>query len=58
MMKKFTAAGWKQVESKDNVTEDEIRALFDLIDRDRSGTLSLRVRLYLIPKLLLSCIKN
>ena len=43
MMKKFTEAGWKQVESKDNVTEDEIRALFDLIDRDRSGSLSLRV---------------
>ena len=43
MMKKFTEAGWKQAETKDNVDEDEIKALFDMIDKDKSGSLSMRV---------------
>ena len=43
MMKKFTEAGWKQAETKDNVNEEEIKALFDMIDKDKSGSLSMRV---------------
>ena len=43
MMKEFTEAGWKQAETKDNVDEDEIKALFDMIDKDKSGSLSMRV---------------
>ena len=43
MMKKFMEAGWKQVETRENVDEDEIKALFDIIDKDKSGSLTLRV---------------
>ena len=43
MMKKFTEAGWKQADTKDNVNEEEIKALFDMIDKDKSGSLSMRV---------------
>ena len=43
MMKKVTEAGWKQVnKAKDNVNEEEIKALFDMIDKDKSGSLSMR----------------
>ena len=42
-MKKFTEAGWKQAETKDNIDEEEIKALFDMIDKDKSGSLSMRV---------------
>ena len=42
MMKKITESGWKKVES-DTVKEEDIRALFDMIDKDKSGSLSKRV---------------
>ena len=48
MMKKFTEAGWKQAETKDNVNEEEIKALFDMIDKDKSGSLSMRVGICLL----------
>ena len=40
-------AGWKQVEKKDNIDEDEIKALFDIIDKDKSGSLTLRVFIHM-----------
>ena len=43
MMKKITEAGWKKAESE-NVKEEDIRALFDMIDKDKSGSLSKRVK--------------
>lgn len=43
MMKKITEAGWKKAESE-NVTDEDIRALFDMIDKDKSGSLSKRVK--------------
>ena len=42
-MKKITEAGWKKAESE-NVKEEDIRALFDMIDKDKSGSLSKRVK--------------
>ena len=40
-------AGWRQVtksEDKSAIKEEEVRTLFNLIDKDRSGSLSKRVR--------------
>ena len=39
-------AGWRQVsktEDKSAIKEEEVRTLFNLIDKDRSGSLSKRV---------------
>lgn len=41
-MRKMTESGWKKVDSEE-VKEEDIRALFDMIDKDKSGSLSLRV---------------
>ena len=46
MMRKITEAGWKKAESE-NVKEEDIRALFDMIDKDKSGSLSKRVKSFL-----------
>ena len=38
--------GWKKfgsVDGKNDITEEEIRNLFNMIDKDKSGSLSLRV---------------
>ena len=43
MVRKMTESGWKKVESEE-VKEEDIRALFDMIDKDKSGSLSLRVK--------------
>ena len=43
MIRKITEAGWKKAESE-NVKEEDIRALFDMIDKDKSGSLSKRVK--------------
>ena len=40
------SAGWKQVgktEDKSDIKEEEVRSLFNLIDKDKSGSLSRRV---------------
>ena len=42
-MKKIVEAGWKKAEPE-NVKEEDIRALFDMIDKDKSGSLSKRVK--------------
>jgi len=41
MMKKITESGWKKSDGE-NIKEEDIRALFDMIDTDRSGSLSKR----------------
>ena len=41
-MKKITESGWKKSDGE-NIKEEDIRALFDMIDTDRSGSLSKRV---------------
>ena len=46
MVKKLTDSGWKKVDTEE-VKEEDIRALFDMIDKDRSGSLSLRVMMIL-----------
>ena len=46
MVKKLTDSGWKKVDTEE-VKEEDIRALFDMIDKDRSGSLSLRVLMIL-----------
>ena len=46
-------AGWKQCEKLDNksmIKEDEIRVLFDMIDKDGSGSLTKRVNKPKWPK--------
>ena len=45
-MKKITEAGWKKAVSE-KMTEKDIKALFDMIDKDKSGSLSKRVKLLL-----------
>ena len=42
-MKEVMDAGWKKNKNSDQIKEEDIRALFDMIDRDKSGSLSLRV---------------
>ena len=48
MMNSLTQLGWQKVEtSKENdINEEDIRALFNMIDKDKSGSLSLRVGLF------------
>ena len=46
-------AGWRQVsksEDKSGIKEEEVRTLFNMIDKDRSGSLSKRVRVQTNPK--------
>ena len=45
-MAEIQEAGWKQcekVEDKSGIKEEEIKALFDMIDKDGSGSLTRRV---------------
>ena len=35
--------GWKKVDDKSDIKEEEIRNLFNMIDKDKSGSLSVRV---------------
>ena len=46
MLSEVESAGWRKVGSggKDGIKEEEIKSLFDMIDKDRSGSLSVRVR--------------
>ena len=46
MLSQVENAGWKKVDSvggKTDIKEEEIRSLFNMIDIDRSGSLSVRV---------------
>ena len=44
MIKEVSKAGWRKVDSSEGPKEEDLRALFDMIDRDRSGSLSMRVQ--------------
>ena len=49
-------AGWRQVsktEDKSAIKEEEVRTLFNMIDKDRSGSLSKRVRSRTVAKVIL-----
>ena len=46
VMVEIEDAGWKQVtktEDKSSIKEEEVRSLFNMIDKDKSGSLSKRV---------------
>ena len=46
VLSEVESAGWKKhgnVDGKGDITEEEIKSLFNMIDRDRSGSLSVRV---------------
>ena len=47
MIKEVSKAGWRKVDSSEGPKEEDLRALFDMIDRDRSGSLSMRVQHFL-----------
>ena len=44
-MAKLNDNGWSRCEKKLDITDKEIRALFEMIDRDKSGTLTMRVNI-------------
>ena len=44
-MKELSGAGWKKCDKESEVKEEEIKQLFDMIDKDKSGFLSKRVSL-------------
>jgi hypothetical protein len=35
--------GWGKCEQNENIKDEEIQALFNMIDKDKSGSLSMRV---------------
>ena len=43
-MQKLNDHGWSRAEkSKANITEAEVKTLFEMIDKDKSGSLTIRV---------------
>ena len=48
MIKEVSKAGWRKVDSSEGPKEEDLRALFDMIDRDRSGSLSMRVQHFFV----------
>ena len=42
-MRLLTDKGWNKLSNKEEVKEVEVRALFNMIDKDQSGELSLEV---------------
>lgn len=51
-MAEIQEAGWKQcekVDDKSGIKEEEIKALFDMIDKDGSGSLTRRVSTFAFP---------
>ena len=46
----MSGKGWTRLNSAGDIKEFEVRALFNLIDKDKSGALSLDVRtLFFLP---------
>ena len=45
MFNEISVAGWKQVEKieRQDIKEDEVQALFNMIDTDNSGFLTMKV---------------
>ena len=44
-MEELEAAGWKKAEEKkqEEITEEDIRSIFNIVDMDKSGSVSKRV---------------
>ena len=44
-MESLTENGWNRYDKNagNNITDEEVKKLFEMIDRDKSGTLTLRV---------------
>ena len=57
LFNEISVAGWKQVEKieRQDIKEDEVQALFNMIDMDKSGFLTMKVMLVICYKL--SCNK-
>ena len=57
MFNEISVAGWKQVEKieRQDIKEDEVQALFNMIDMDKSGFLTMKVMLVICYKV--SCNK-
>ena len=47
MLQSLSEAGWNRYEPSANIKDEEITALFNMIDKDKSGSLSMRVTLHL-----------
>ena len=47
VMNNLTDNGWSRCDtkSKESITDEEVRGLFELIDRDKSGSLTMRVKM-------------
>ena len=45
-MHNLTDNGWNRCDtkSKEGITDEEVRGLFEMIDRDKSGSLTMRVK--------------
>ena len=42
-MKKLKMTGWeKEIKNAEEITEEEIKKVFDIVDKDKSGSLSKR----------------
>ena len=48
-MNNLTDNGWNRCDTKsmDNITDEEVRGLFEMIDRDKSGSLTMRVWIHI-----------
>ena len=48
LFNEISVAGWKQVEKieRQDIKEDEVQALFNMIDADKSGYLSMKVIIF------------
>ncbi len=47
-MNNLTDNGWSRCDtakSKESITDEEVRGLFEMIDRDKSGSLTMRVKM-------------
>ena len=54
MFNEISVAGWKQVEKieRQDIKEDEVQALFNMIDTDKSGFLTAAVMIAILTLLL------
>ena len=45
-MTEVSEKGWNKLDNTKDIKEVEVKALFNLIDKDRSGEMSLDVRIF------------
>ena len=46
MVQSLSENGWGKCEQSESIKDEEIQALFNMIDKDKSGSLSMRVAGY------------